>query len=440
MALSGDMTLKRSAWALAALATTVGLVLAGLRFTVRPVTARGVPTARVVRGSLKLDVWAKGDFRASRVVPLAAPSAGSMLRLVRLVGTGTAVRAGDVVMEFDPAEQQYALDQALSDLAEAEQQVVRSRADVEARAAQDQVDLLTARYSVRRAELDARTPERLMPANEFKKRVLTVQEMKRRLAQTEQDIKSRTATTLAALAVVEQSRNRSRLSAERAQQIIDSLVVRSPIDGLVVVKENRDATGGVFFSGMSLPEYRVGDSVFSGRSILDVSATADMEIKVRVTEQERPTLAIGQAAAVRADALPGRPFTARITALSGLAVRSTDQAGPLRQFDVTLRLDQVDPRLRPGTSVRVVIAGTELRNVLTVPRQALFQKNGKSVVYVRAGERFEPREVKVTNRSESRAAIEGPPEGAEVALVRPDGAATTPTSTNGPMSAAGGPQ
>jgi hypothetical protein len=165
-----------------------------------------------------------------------------------------------------------------------------------------------------------------------------------------------------------------------------------------------------------------------------------MEIRVRVSEQERPTLSVGQAATVHADALPGRPLKARITTLSSLAVRAGDQAGPLRQFDVTLRLDEVDPRLRPGTSVRVIIAGIEVRNVLTIPRQALFQRNGKSVVYVRAGDRFEPREVKVTNRSESRVAIEGPAEGIEVALVNPNAAATGPAATNGPMSTPGGPR
>jgi multidrug resistance efflux pump len=434
------MTIKRALWALAIVVTTVGIVLAGVLIAPRPVVAGGVPTARVVRGSLKLDVWAKGELRAGRVVSLAAPSAGAVLRLIRLIGTGTAVHAGDVLMEFDPAEQQYFVDQTRSDLAEAEQQIVRRRADVEARAAQDQVDLLTARYSVRRAELDARTPPGLIAANEAKKRELSVQEMKRRLAQTEQDIVSHTATNLAAVAVVEQARNRAKLAAERAQQIIDSLVVRSPIDGLVVVKENRDATGGVFFSGMSLPEYRVGDTVQSGRSILDVSATTDMEIKVRVTEQERPNLAIGQTAIVRADAVPGRSFTARIGALSSVAVRSNDQTGPLRQFEVTLRFDQVDARLRPGTSVRVVITGGEVSRVLTIPRQALFLKNGKSVVYVRVGDRFEPRAVKVANGSESRVALEGVAEGTEIALVNPDAAVTAPAATGGPMPAAGGPR
>ncbi len=433
------MKITRRVWTVLLLAAVLLAVAAAVLVVPRPpAAAGGIPTARVVRGSLRLDVWAKGDLRAGRVVSLAAPSAGSMLRLIRLAGTGSAVKAGDVVMEFDPAEQQYVLEQTLSDLADADQQIVRRRADVDARAAQDQVDLLTARYSVRRAELDARTPARLIAANDAKKRELTVTEMKRRLAQTEQDVVSHTANFQAAVAVVEQSRNRAKVSAERAQQIIDSLVVRSPIDGLVVVKENRDATGGVFFSGLSLPEYRVGDSVQPGRSILDVAAASDMEIKVRVSEQERPNLSVGQAADVRADGLPGRRFTARIAALSSVAVRGTDQAGPLRQFEVTLRLDQVDPRLRPGTSVRAVIAGAVIPNVLSIPRQALFYRNGKSVVFMRIGDRFEARDVKVSNGSESRIAIEGLPEGTEIALVNPDITALQPGAASQPTSAVGG--
>jgi hypothetical protein len=31
---------------------------------------------------------------------------------------------------------------------------------------------------------------------------------------------------------------------ERAQQVIDSLVLKAPIDGVVAVKDNRDAMGG----------------------------------------------------------------------------------------------------------------------------------------------------------------------------------------------------
>ncbi len=81
-------------------------------------------------------------------------------RLVKwMKGEGGAVKAGDVVMEFDPADQQYALEQARTDLAEAEQEIVKMKADREVQIAQDAVDLMTARFDVRRAELDARVAE-----------------------------------------------------------------------------------------------------------------------------------------------------------------------------------------------------------------------------------------------------------------------------------------
>jgi HlyD family secretion protein len=445
------MNVKRTLWAAGAVAALAGLAAAGTALKKAPVgAARRAPTARVLEGSLKLDVQTTGAFRAARVVPLSAPSAGGGLRLIHLAETGTPVRAGDVVMEFDPTEQQYALDLALSELAEAEQNVVRRRADIDARVAQDDVSLLNARYRVRRAELDAKTPPRLLSANDYQKRQLTLEEMKRRLAQTEHDVVSTRATLGAALVVVEQARNRSRINADRARQIIESLVVRAPIAGLVLVRENRDATGGVFYSGMSLPEYRVGDTVWSGRVIADVSDTSDLEMTVRVNEQDRAALVVGQAATVQADGLPGQTFNARITALSGVALRSRDQQGPLRQFEVTLRLDSAEPRLRPGTTARVLIAGPEVKGVLTVPRQAVYRQEGKSVVYVQAGDRFEAREVTVTHQSASRTAIKGVPQGTDVALVNPAGSATASTAaapaaaaspaTGGPRPAAGGRQ
>ena len=289
-------------------------------------------------------------------------------------------------MEFDPAEQQYALDQALSELAEAEQQVVRRQADIEARVAQDEVGLLNARYRVRRAELDAKTPERLLSANEFQKRKLTLEEMKRRLAQTEHDVVSNRTTLEAALAVVEQARNRSRINADRARQIIESLVVRAPIDGLVLVRENRDATGGVFYSGMSLPEYRVGrHGLVRPRDRRRVGHLRPRDHRSRERAGPRRRWWSGSRRRYTPMARPGQTFAAQISALSGVALRSRDQQGPLRQFEVTLRLDSPEPRLRPGTTARVLIAGPEVKNVLTVPRQAVYREGGKSVVYVAVG-------------------------------------------------------
>jgi hypothetical protein len=142
---------------------------------------------------------------------------------------------------------------------------------------------------------------------------------------------------------------------------------------------------------------------------------------------------------VQFDSLPGIPLPATITTISGQASPNYDTGGPLRQFDAALQLDHPDPRLRPGASVHVVLTGQRLEGVLNLPRQALLQKNGKSVVYVKNGDRFEAREVRVTQRSESRAAIEGVPEGAIVALVDPEAVKST-SGKSAAAPASGGPK
>ncbi len=90
-----------------------------------------VPTARVTRGPLELSVHATGELRASKSAMLIAPSVGGTLRILKLVETGTAVKAGDVIVELDPTEQFYALEQAKSELDEAEQQIVKKKADLD---------------------------------------------------------------------------------------------------------------------------------------------------------------------------------------------------------------------------------------------------------------------------------------------------------------------
>jgi hypothetical protein len=87
--------------------------------------------------------------------------------------------------------------------------------------------------------------------------------------------------------------------------------------------------------------------------------------------------------------------------------------------------------------VRVVLSGAEVRDALTLPRQGVFQKNGKPVVYVRSGTGFTPREVKVTHRTESRVAVEGVPEGTEVALVNPESSTTGSAAPSGAVPAGG---
>ena len=430
------MTLRRGVFwgaGIAAIGGVTAVLVSGS--TVLPDARPAVPTAKVMRGPLKLTVYATGELRAGRTVNLVAPPAGGALRILKLAATGSAVKKDDVVIQFDPSDQQYALEQAKSDLAGAEQEIVKMKADNAVQASQDKLNLLTARYDVRRGELNAAGNE-FIGAIEAKKNELTLDEARQHLAQLERDATARVSTSSAALAVLEEKRHKAQLAMDRAQSIIDHLDVTSPIDGLVSVKENRDGQF-FFFSGMVLPEYKEGDTTASGRNIADVIESGRMEVRAQVTEVDRANLQTGQNAVVDIDALPGRTYTAKVGPLGTTATQgSFFQTSAVRRFDIVLELDHPDPMMRAGSSLRVVIDGREIKDALHVPRQAVFEKAGKNYVFLQNGDRFERRDVKVLNATESRAVISGLHEGDVIALVDPDVALARTKSSSGPI---GGP-
>ena len=63
-----------------------------------------------------------------------------------------------------------------------------------------------------------------------------------------------------------------------------------------------------------------------------------------------------------------------------------------RQFNAAFALaTSVGSALRPGMTARVAVQGPTLKNVIHLPRQVLFEKDGKPVVYVREGNELQSR-------------------------------------------------
>jgi multidrug resistance efflux pump len=388
--------------------------------------------ARVVRGNLDVKVFLNGEMQTDTTVTLVPPPAGIPLRLVTIAETGSVVKAGDVVMTFDPADQQYTLEQNQSQLLEAEQEIIKSRANQEVRTQQTNTDILTARFNVRRAEMDTLTPQNFVGANDYKAFALALTEAKRRLAELEGLASSRQTVDRASIAALEQRRNTARTNAARAEAIISQLDVKAPIDGSIVVRENRD-NQQMIFSGMTYPEYRTGDTISPGRVVMEIVDTTRVQIRARISEQERPSIASGFVAKVRADGDGGEWTPATVDTVAGLASRSPmDGASPIRKFDVTLRVKKPE-QFRPGTTVRVVIDGKPLTNVLHVPRQAVFEKDGQTVVYVREASRFVARTVTIVGRTEGRVAITGVTENAEIALLNPTTTTEEKGGSSGPV-------
>jgi HlyD family secretion protein len=379
-----------------------------------------VPTTTVKEVDLQLKVFTKGALHTEQSRGVSAPPiAGGTLQIVQLAAAGAQVHAGDVVLEFDPSQQEYNLAQNRSDLEQADQEIVKAKADAAVQTAEDRTALLKARYAVRKAELDVSKNE-ILSQIDGKKNVLALEEAKRALTQLEQDIRSHGASNDAALAISQEKHHKARLEMDQAELNIKNMKITSPIDGLMVIHGNRDSTGGFFMDGMTLPDYHVGDQVNPGSSIAEVIDSSHLEISAQVGETDRTNLKTGQSVEIKVDALPGESFTGKVRTVGGATAREFWDDNAKHKFDVAIQLDRADPRLRPGFETQLSILGDHLTRAVSLPAEAVFEHAGKKIVYCERGRGFEMQEVKVLALSEGRAILEGIPVGTVVALVNPD--------------------
>ena len=91
--------------------------------------------------------------------------------------------------------------------------------------------------------------------------------------------------------------------------------------------------------------------------------------------------------------------------------------GLLQDVRAKLALETVDPRVIPDLSASADVATAKPAGGLIVPLEALSGSGGKTIVYVKQGDAFVPREVEIAGTTSTHVAVvSGIQEGEEVAL------------------------
>jgi HlyD family secretion protein len=407
------------AWVAAAiiLIAGAGLVVSGRASSKAVLNAQDdIPLAQVRKGDIDIVVHSTGELRTSHTMMLTAPSVGGgALQITKLLPTSTPVRKGDVVIEFDPSEQRYKLEQNRSELLQAEQEIIKANADDAVLAAQDKVAVLKAKYDVRRAQLDVQKNE-ISSSIDAKKNDLALLQALRVQSEIDKDLQSHRESGQASIYLAKEKYNKAKLLMDEAQQNIDKMRVVAPMDGLVSIQKNQ---GDFSFSGMSIPDFHTGDQANPGAAIVQIVDPLGLEMSAHLTERDANNIKAGQRVLVTFDAIPGSTFNATVKSVGSMSAPNIFAGDTGGTFDVTITLNNIDERLRAGFSAQMVFLGGRKNNVLYIPRQAVFLKDGKRIVYVKHGSSYDQQVVKIPGETESRSIVDGLPEGTQIALVDP---------------------
>jgi multidrug resistance efflux pump len=413
------MKIRFSRRLLAAAAAVVVVAGAGIAINARTGSIPNVTTTDVTRGDFVDYIQIRGDIRPAKSIQLAAPlEAGGELQIVKLVKNGAAVKKGDVVVEFDATSLNQRLMERRSELKTAEGEIEQSLAQTKITAEQRATEIMKAKYDVERAKLDLGKRD-LVSRIEFENAKLSLGDAEQRLKEIEAKSLSTQAAIEAELTGRRRKRDKALADVERTLRSIAALRLVAPADGTINILQN-PRSGGPFGGGGV--EFREGDRAWPGAGILELPDLSSIHLEARLDESDRGRLKVGQSASVKIEAVPGKDFAAKVDLISVLArVDFSSGWPPVRNFDLGLVLDERDPRIRPGMTATARIAADRLPNVTLVPAEAIFQKDGRPVVYRLNGSKFDEQSIEVVRRGREQAAVSaGVKPGDKLAIRRPE--------------------
>jgi multidrug efflux pump subunit AcrA (membrane-fusion protein) len=369
-----------------------------------------IPTFQVEPTRFARRVTADGTLKAVKATPVSTPSeAGRPLKIAWIADEGSIVRKGEVIVRFDPTEFENELLLGSEDRATASNKMTKTSSDAS-----------TTRTNLKR---DARQAEsELESAKRFKfddaeifsryQRIESEVDQglageKKQYAEEVLGVRETLARTDRELIGIED--RKAGLRIRNAEQGLKALEILSPYDGILVLQ--RDWRG-------ELP--RVGSTMWAGSPIGEIPDLQEMKAEVFVLEADAAGLATDQKATVWLESHSSVKYTGKVTSVDKLA-RPRMRGVPVQYFGVTLALDRTETKvMKPGARVRAVLELENLSNAFAIPRQALFEKDGKRIVYRKKNGRFEPVEVSISSSSAGRVVVtKGLEKGDQLALQDP---------------------
>jgi HlyD family secretion protein len=373
-----------------------------------------VPTVLVTRGDFRDSIQFRGEMKALKSVTISAPADAGDLQIIKLSSEGTAVKPGDVVVEFDKTKTEQDLAQFRSALKSADAEIAQARAQARLAEEQDRTATLKARYDVESAKLEASKQE-IVSKIEGEEARLKLADAQQALNEAEAKEKSDKTLNDATIESKVEASAKAKFDVQRAEHALAQMTLRAPSAGTITLLQH--------WAGSNMATYRPGDRAWPGAAIAELPDASTLRVSARVDETERGRLAPKQSVTVQFNSIADRQFTGHIEQIGEIASLDFSAGWPLtRDFTLLITLDQNDSRFKPAITGDVNVLVEKVPNAIIIPAQAMFEKSGQNVVYVwRSGE-FKETPIQVGRKSGDRILVaKGVGPGDTLALRDPTG-------------------
>jgi HlyD family secretion protein len=329
---------------------TIALVVGGVLFTGlrnRRKSANKPSSASTASINLRSGLRLKGTTEAVRMRAILTPVLSGQfvatLTLTKLTPSGTNVKQGDVIAEFDRQAQIRDFIDKQADHDKLADQVVGEQAKENAARAKDETEIKQAEGRLSKAQLEMQKAE-IMSRIDAEKARQELEESEATLAQLRETFALKRKAAHASIHTLEIQRDRTQQIMLHAHADAELLQIRAPLDGIVVLN--------IIWKEGRMGEVEEGDQLHPGIPFMQVVDPSSMEVRVLANQADFLRLRVGQAARMHLDAYPELIFPAKLEEMAPIG-RSGDFSSRLRTFTVLFSVEGSDSKLMPDLSAAV---------------------------------------------------------------------------------------
>ncbi|MBD3401708.1 efflux RND transporter periplasmic adaptor subunit [candidate division GN15 bacterium] len=356
-------------------------------------TSIDIPVTTVNEGEFLISLKASGTVDAKRAYTVSAPRVRG-LQITWMAPEGSMVEEGDPIIRFDATEQTAELNEYQSSLKIARTTLERSKKE----------------YTIQEKQLTLEVQKAQRKYDEMKHEAPALAEEARlELELAELNYQAKLDQIKADMEKAELEVQRAQDKVAMAEKELAQMSIAAPIPGMVVYLE--------IWKGGQMGKVQEGDSPWPGQGLINLPDLSEMIVKATVSEVDAAAVDTGQTALITLDAFPDKQYTGIVTKKGTLA-RKKDHNSKINVFDVEITFQDQDDDLKPGMSAASEIVIDRLQDVVSVPLESVFERDGETVVYLEGGDR---REVTVGRRNDMKIEIVDGLEGGEkICLVDPN--------------------
>jgi multidrug resistance efflux pump len=395
------------------------VALAGAGWFLRPKpqgkasAAAEVKTVKAVRGALQRTLRVTGSVTARHfsniVVPLAQAPETRELVLISLASNGSPIQEGGLIAQIETQAVRDHLDDVDAQVRQVDLDMRRLRANQQSRreAMEQQIRVAKANWEKAAEDMKAAAVRSEIQREQMR---LILEESELNYKQMQGELALLDERQAAEWNIAELGRQGQIRHKNRHLVDLERFSIRSPRNGQVILRTINNRNG-------EQNQIRVGDEVGPGMAIAKVVDVSSMQVDGTINQTESELVRLGQKAVIRFDAYPGLELDGTVEAVGMMVTTGRRVNYYVRRVPVRIAIDGADPRVLPDLTASADVVLAEDDDTLLIPREAVQESGGKSVVRVKQGEAIVPREVEIGGYSNTLASVvSGLQEGDQVAI------------------------